>query len=135
ITDLARSGRIRVIGYDYKDEADEARRWLAQFGNPYALIIVDADGPAALDWGIYGAPETFLVDAGGMVRWEFAGPLTPEVVQEQLVPQLAAPHCGPGWPPCCGASRASSRRRSSRWSSAPPRRRRAFAPSPPSCAA
>lgn len=90
ITDLARSGRIRVIGYDYKDEADEARRWLAQFGNPYALIIVDADGRAALDWGIYGAPETFLVDAGGMVRWKFVGPLTPEVVQEQLLPQLEA---------------------------------------------
>jgi len=51
-------------------------------------VIVDADGRAALDWGIYGAPETFLVDAEGMIRWKFVGPLTPEVVQQQLLPHL-----------------------------------------------
>ena len=88
ITDLAESGRIRVIGYDYKDEADDARRWLQQFGNPYALVITDVEGRAALDWGIYGAPETFLVDAEGFIRWKFYGPLTPEVVQTQLLPVL-----------------------------------------------
>lgn len=88
ITDLAESGRIRVIGYDYKDEADDARRWLQQFGNPYALVIADVEGRAALDWGIYGAPETFLVDAEGFIRWKFVGPLTPEVVQTQLLPVL-----------------------------------------------
>ena len=88
ITDLAESGRIRVIGYDYKDEADDARRWLQQFGNPYALVITDVEGRAALDWGIYGAPETFLVDAQGFIRWKFVGPLTPEVVQTQLLPVL-----------------------------------------------
>ncbi|WP_339829656.1 DsbE family thiol:disulfide interchange protein [uncultured Arenimonas sp.] len=88
ITDLAESGRIRVIGYDYKDEADDARRWLQQFGNPYALVITDVEGRAALDWGIYGAPETFLVDAEGFIRWKFVGPLTPEVVQTQLLPVL-----------------------------------------------
>lgn len=88
ITELAESGRIRVIGYDYKDEADDARRWLAQFGNPYALVITDVEGRAALDWGIYGAPESFLVDAQGVIRWKFVGPLTPEVVQTQLLPAL-----------------------------------------------
>ncbi len=88
ITDLAESGRIRVIGYDYKDEADDARRWLQQFGNPYALVITDIEGRAALDWGIYGAPESFLVDAQGFIRWKFVGPLTPEVVQTQLLPVL-----------------------------------------------
>ena len=88
ITDLAESGRIRVIGYDYKDEADDARRWLQQFGNPYALVITDVEGRAALDWGIYVAPETFLVDAEGFIRWKFVGPLTPEVVQTQLLPVL-----------------------------------------------
>ncbi|WP_374604059.1 DsbE family thiol:disulfide interchange protein [Arenimonas sp.] len=88
ITELAESGRIRVIGYDYKDEADDARRWLQQFGNPYALVIADVEGRAALDWGIYGAPETFLVDAQGYIRWKFVGPLTPEVVQGQLLPVL-----------------------------------------------
>ena len=88
ITELAESGRIRVIGYDYKDEAGDARRWLQQFGNPYALVITDVEGRAALDWGIYGAPETFLVDAQGFIRWKFVGPLTPEVVQTQLLPVL-----------------------------------------------
>lgn len=88
ITELAESGRIRVIGYDYKDEADDARRWLQQFGNPYALVITDVEGRAALDWGIYGAPESFLVDAQGIIRWKFVGPLTPEVVQTQLLPVL-----------------------------------------------
>ena len=88
ITELAESGRIRVIGYDYKDEADDARRWLQQFGNPYALVITDVEGHAALDWGIYGAPESFLVDAQGLIRWKFVGPLTPEVVQTQLLPVL-----------------------------------------------
>jgi len=88
ITRLAESGRIRVIGYDYKDEPEEAFRWLAQFGNPYDLIIADVEGRAALDWGIYGAPETFLVDAQGMIRWKFVGPVTDEVVQQQLLPLL-----------------------------------------------
>ncbi|ODS62433.1 MAG: thiol:disulfide interchange protein [Arenimonas sp. SCN 70-307] len=88
ITRLAESGRIRVIGYDYKDEPEEAFRWLAQFGNPYDLIIADVEGRAALDWGIYGAPETFLVDAQGMIRWKFVGPLTDEIVQQQLLPVL-----------------------------------------------
>lgn len=88
ITDLAKSGRIKVVGYDYKDEPEAARRWLEQFGNPYALVIADEDGRAAFDWGIYGAPESFLVDAEGIVRWKFIGPMTDEVVRDQLLPEL-----------------------------------------------
>jgi cytochrome c biogenesis protein CcmG/thiol:disulfide interchange protein DsbE len=88
ITALAQSGRIKVIGYDYKDEPEDAQRWLEQYGNPYALIIADQDGRAAFDWGIYGAPESFLVDAQGIVRWKFIGPMTDAVVREQLLPEL-----------------------------------------------
>ena len=88
ITKLAQSGRIKVIGYDYKDEPEDAQRWLEQFGNPYALVIADRDGRAAFDWGIYGAPESFLVDAQGIVRWKFIGPMTDEVVRDQLLPEL-----------------------------------------------
>jgi cytochrome c biogenesis protein CcmG/thiol:disulfide interchange protein DsbE len=88
ITELAASGAVRVIGYDYKDTEADAQRWLAQYGNPYDLVIVDEPGLAALDWGIYGAPETFLVDAQGIVRWKHVGPVTPEVVQQQLMPEL-----------------------------------------------
>ena len=89
ITALARSGKIRVIGYDYKDDPAEAQRWLAEFGNPFELIIVDEPGRAALDWGIYGAPETFIVDARGIVRWKQVGPVTEAVIREQIEPLLA----------------------------------------------
>ena len=88
ITELARSGAVRVVGYNYKDEPVDAQRWLAQLGNPYFVNVVDADGRAALDWGIYGAPETFLVDARGIVRWKFVGPITPEVVRDDILPTL-----------------------------------------------
>ena len=90
ITALAKSGKIRVIGYNYKDAPEDAQRWLQQFGNPYETIIADEDGRAALDWGIYGAPETFLVDAGGVIRWKTVGPISEEVIREQINPQLAA---------------------------------------------
>ena len=88
ITELAASGAVRVVGYDYKDEPADAQRWLEQFGNPYDVVIADQDGRAALDWGIYGAPESFLVDAQGIVRWKYVGPITPEVVRDQLRPEL-----------------------------------------------
>ena len=90
ITALARSGKVRVIGYNYKDEPADAARWLAQMGDPYALIIADQDGRAALDWGIYGAPESFLVDARGIVRWKIIGPIDAVVVRQQIFPALAA---------------------------------------------
>ena len=89
ITDLARSGRITVVGYNYKDARPDAERWLQQFGNPFHRIVVDEPGRAAIDWGIYGAPETFLVDAQGVVRWKHVGPVTPEVVEDDLLPLLA----------------------------------------------
>jgi cytochrome c biogenesis protein CcmG/thiol:disulfide interchange protein DsbE len=88
ITELAQSGRIKVVGYDYKDEPEDAQRWLEQFGNPYALVIADQDGRAAFDWGIYGAPESFLVDAQGIVRWKYIGPMSDGVVRDLLLPEL-----------------------------------------------
>jgi len=89
ITALARSGKVRVIGYDYNDAPEDGQRWLAQFGNPYEIVIADQDGQAALDWGIYGAPETFLVDAHGIVRWKAVGGISDEVIRQQIEPQLA----------------------------------------------
>ena len=87
---LARTRRVRMVGYNYKDEPADAQRWLQQFGNPFELVIADQDGQAALDWGIYGAPETFLLDAKGIVRWKLVGPITDEVLNEQLLPAIAA---------------------------------------------
>ncbi|MDR2872588.1 MAG: DsbE family thiol:disulfide interchange protein [Xanthomonadaceae bacterium] len=88
ITRFAETKRIRVIGYNWKDEHDDAMRWLEQFGNPYLLVLVDQDGRKALDWGVAAAPETFLVDSSGIIRWKFSGPLTDEVIHAQLLPIL-----------------------------------------------
>ena len=90
ISALARSGRVRVIGYNYKDEAADAQRWLGEFGNPYEFSIADMEGRAAFDWGIYGAPESFIVDGQGIVRWKFVGPIDAAVVREQIEPLLAS---------------------------------------------
>ncbi|HVI57645.1 MAG TPA: DsbE family thiol:disulfide interchange protein [Luteimonas sp.] len=88
LTRFALSKRVRVVGYNLKDEPEDALRWLEQFGNPYMLVLADRDGRAAIDWGIYGAPETFLVDARGIVRWKHVGALDDAVIDGQLVPLL-----------------------------------------------
>ncbi|ATD68005.1 MULTISPECIES: DsbE family thiol:disulfide interchange protein [Luteimonas] len=85
---FARTQRLPVIGFNWKDEPEDATRWLAQFGNPYALVLADYDGRAAIDWGIYGAPETFLVDGDGIIVWKHVGPMTDAVVRDQLLRQL-----------------------------------------------
>ncbi len=87
---LAQMDRVRVIGYDYKDDPAEATKWLQEFGNPFEFVIADEEGRAALDWGVYGAPETFLVDAGGIVRWKTVGPITDSQLEDELLPQLSA---------------------------------------------
>jgi cytochrome c biogenesis protein CcmG/thiol:disulfide interchange protein DsbE len=89
ITRFAESKRVRVVGYNWKDERADALRWLERFGNPYWVVVVDQDSRYALDWGIYGAPETFLVDGSGNVRWKHVGALTDAVVRDELLPALA----------------------------------------------
>lgn len=90
LTRFAETKRVRVIGYNWKDERADALRWLEQFGNPFMVVVADAEGKTAIDWGIYGAPETFLVDGKGIVRWKHVGPLTDTVVMEELLPALEA---------------------------------------------
>lgn len=67
---------VRVIGLNYKDESDDAKTWLNRLGNPYQQIAVDYEGRIAIDWGVYGAPETFLIDKNGIVRFKVVGPLS-----------------------------------------------------------
>lgn len=85
---LARDG-VRIVGIDWKDDPDAARQWLRQLGDPYVLVASDAEGRVAIDWGVYGAPETFVVDRDGRVRDKHVGPLTPEVVATRIAPLLA----------------------------------------------
>ncbi|MFC3549684.1 DsbE family thiol:disulfide interchange protein [Lysobacter cavernae] len=89
LTRFAETKRLRVIGFNWKDEHADALRWLEQFGNPYWLVLADYEGKVAIDWGIYGAPETFLVDADGIIRWKYVGPLTDAVIEKDLLPKLA----------------------------------------------
>lgn len=89
LTAFAESKRVRVIGYNWKDEPEDAKRWLEQLGNPFFLVVQDLEGRTALDFGIYGAPETFLVDADGRIAWKHVGVLTPELIRNELEPALA----------------------------------------------
>jgi cytochrome c biogenesis protein CcmG/thiol:disulfide interchange protein DsbE len=75
VTQLSNSG-YRVIGFNYKDEPQNALAWLDQFGNPYQEVMKDVDGRIAIDWGVYGAPETFLIDRQGIIRHKVIGPLS-----------------------------------------------------------
>jgi cytochrome c biogenesis protein CcmG/thiol:disulfide interchange protein DsbE len=90
LTRFAETKRVRVVGYNLKDEPADALRWLEQFGNPYWLVIADLEGRSAIDLGIYGAPETFLVDAKGIIRWKYVGPMSDAVINQQLLPALQA---------------------------------------------
>ena len=94
LTRFALGKRVRVLGYNLKDEPEDALRWLEQFGNPYMLVMADRDGRAAIDWGIYGAPETFLVDAKGIVRWKHVGALDDDVIDDELLPLLGQVEAG-----------------------------------------
>ena len=86
LTAFSETRRVRVVGYNWKDDKADALRWLEQFGNPYYVVLADPEGRYALDWGVAGAPETFLVDGQGIVRWKYTGPLTEQVVADQLMP-------------------------------------------------
>ena len=81
---LSRSG-VRIIGLNYKDEPDNAKNWLDKLGNPYKNIAVDHDGRIAIDWGVYGAPETFLVDEQGIIRHKVIGPVSDKENYEALM--------------------------------------------------
>jgi len=75
-----------VYGLDYKDDPEAGRGWLAQNGDPYVASIVDRDGRIGIDYGVYGVPETFLIDKSGVVRYKQIGPITPEALQDKILP-------------------------------------------------
>ena len=85
---LARTGGVRIFGLDWKDDSVLARQWLDQLGNPYTAIAVDQDGRVAIDWGVYGAPETFLLDAAGKVIYKHIAPMTPDIWEAEFLPRI-----------------------------------------------
>lgn len=90
LLELARRNEIAIYGLNYKDTRPEALRYLAQFGDPYRTSAFDADGKVGIDWGVYGVPETFLVDADGVIRYKHIGVLSPEVWEQELRPRIQA---------------------------------------------
>lgn len=88
LTRFAETKRVRVVGYNWKDEPADALRWLEQLGNPFVLVLTDIEGRTAIDWGVTAAPETFLVDASGVVRWKYSGALSQRVIDTQLISEL-----------------------------------------------
>jgi cytochrome c biogenesis protein CcmG/thiol:disulfide interchange protein DsbE len=88
VTEFARQNIIPVYGLNYKDEEANAKAWLNQFGNPYTDILVDVDGLVGIDFGVYGAPETFLIDGQGIIRHKIVGELNPQNIQNEILPLI-----------------------------------------------
>ena len=88
LTEFARDSSMNLMGLNYKDEPVAAMQWLERLGNPYKISISDIDGMAGLDWGVYGVPETFIIDKKGIVRHKQTGPVDPTILQTIIMPLI-----------------------------------------------
>ena len=86
LIELAKLRLAPIYGLNYKDKRDDAIVWLKRFGDPYEASIVDADGKVGIDYGVYGVPETYVIDQRGVIRYKRIGPVTPEIVKQKIVP-------------------------------------------------
>lgn len=85
---LARMGQVDIYGLNYKDTNEAGQAWLRRLGNPYVTNAVDADGRTGIDWGVYGVPESFVIDKKGVIRYKHTGPITHESLREQILPMV-----------------------------------------------
>lgn len=83
---FAKAGSVPIYGVDYKDDPAAAKQWLNELGNPYALTAFDVDGRTSIDYGVYGAPETYLIDKSGVIRFKQIGPITEDVWNNKILP-------------------------------------------------
>lgn len=88
LVEFSKTKAVPIIGLNYKDQRSDGLGWLNQFGNPYDASIFDQNGRVGIDFGVYGVPETFLIDKQGIIRMKHIGPLTPEVIDKRLMPML-----------------------------------------------
>jgi len=86
---LSKDKRIKLVGINYKDPTDNARRFLNRYGNPFVAVGVDANGRTSIDWGVYGVPETYLIDRTGTIAYKLVGPLTAENLASAVEPEIA----------------------------------------------
>ncbi len=88
LTALAKDTRFQMIGINYKDAPDNARRFLGRYGNPFASVGVDGNGRAAIEWGVYGVPETFVIGRDGKIAYKLVGPITPDNINSALMAEI-----------------------------------------------
>ncbi len=88
LVDFAKTASVPIYGLNYKDKREDAMRWLANFGNPYTRSLSDTEGLVGIDFGVYGVPETFVIDQQGVIRFKQIGPVTPEVLRDDILPLL-----------------------------------------------
>ena len=88
LVELSKSKIVPIVGLNYKDESVAGKRWLSQFGDPYDVSVVDRDGRVGIDWGVYGVPETFVVDKAGTIRYKQIGPVTAEALEKKILPLI-----------------------------------------------
>jgi len=86
LLELAKSDVVPVYGLNYKDKRNDALAWLKQLGDPYILSIIDSDGRVGIEYGVYGVPETFVIDKAGMIRYKQIGPVTPQALKDKILP-------------------------------------------------
>lgn len=86
IAEFAKTGVVPVYGLNYKDTREDGKEYLAKLGNPYQLIAYDPQGRVGLDYGVYGTPETYVIDKRGVIRYKRIGPLTPEIIKQKIIP-------------------------------------------------
>lgn len=83
---FAQSNRLPIVGLNYKDQRSDALNWLLQLGNPYVMSVMDSEGRVGIDYGVYGVPETYVIDKQGVIRMKHIGPINPAVLQEKILP-------------------------------------------------
>ncbi len=86
--ELAKGGQVPLHGINYKDKPENARDWLARYGDPYTLIGADRDGRVSIDWGVYGVPETFVVDGQGRIAFKHVGVMTRQILDQTIMPLI-----------------------------------------------
>lgn len=87
--DLAKRGLVPLVGLNYKDQRQDALAWLKRLGDPYQLSVVDLNGRVGIDYGVYGVPETYVIDKQGVIRYKRIGPVTPEILQTKILPLVS----------------------------------------------
>ena len=88
LNELAKQQILPIIGLNWKDKPEDAKAWLRKFGDPYKMSVSDLDGRTAIDFGVYGAPETFIIDAAGLIRFKHTGPIDAAVLRDKLLPVI-----------------------------------------------